>query len=64
MVSGARKYSANEALAFILASDSERNDSLVMNQASNLQIVMVQKKSHVSMAWKLMKDKKMSSRYV
>ena len=27
MASGAHKYSANEALAFILASDSESNDS-------------------------------------
>ena len=33
MVSVAHKYSANEALAFILASDTKRNDYLVMNQA-------------------------------
>ena len=33
MVSEAHKYSANETLAFILRSDSERNDYLVMKQA-------------------------------
>ena len=32
-MSGTHKYLPNEALAFILASDSKRNDSLVMNQA-------------------------------
>ena len=58
IVSRPQKCSANEALAFILVSDSERNGSFVMN----LQIAMTQRNSHVFVAWTFMKYKKMSSR--
>ena len=58
IVSGPQKCLANEALAFVLVSDSERNCSFVMN----LQIAMIQRNSHVFVAWTLMKYKKMSSR--
>ena len=60
IVSRPQKCSANEALAFILVSDSERNGSFVMN----LQIAMTQRNSHVFVAWTFMKYKKMSSRQV
>lgn len=58
IVSGPQKCLANEALAIILVSDSERNCSFVMN----LQIAMIQRNSQVFVAWTLMKYKKMGSR--
>ena len=61
MVLVAHKYTANEALFLVWRLIVKVMTRLVMNQAQNLQIGMIQKESHDFLAQKLMKYTKMTS---